>query len=527
MATLVSSELLDEVVANASAYGISYTKHDKGICPNCNHPAILFTPDFKAQNFNITEAVCSRCMSIMLKNILASFVFEILEDAEGLFIQGGLALILNMAKTELHGESLCNSCYRVFIPFDERYGVAMAYDIDGFEREVHKKCYDISWNCHECGQDYFNSTLDSRHLTHHNLTYTSLPTNMNHYDLEGDYHCQPCWNNIVEREDIIYCDSCDRYAYEQNSSRYNGEMYCTSCYEEYIYYCEDCNENYHVNRGHDCSYDDDDDDNSPIHNYSYKPAPEFFGQGKYYLGFELEVESRSESRYDGASVAESILGHHAYMKDDGSLNDGFEIVTHPHTLEAYNTLKWSFLDTLRSRGYRSWNTGTCGLHVHVSRTAFDPVRIPNTRRERVLRRQAHELRFMKLIYDNQRQVERIAGRSNCHYSSFDDKNNLVPKVKNGYQSNGRYAAVNTENHETLEVRVFRGSLRLERVRSALEFVHAAVEYTRDLKVTGKNNALTWSKFLAYVVANEDTYPNLLTIINETLARESANDSNND
>ena len=165
----------------------------------------------------------------------------------------------------------------------------------------------------------------------------------------------------------------------------------------------------------------------------------------------------------------------------------------------------------------------CGLHVHVSRTAFDPYDNRTlSRKETILRRQAHELRFMKLIYDNQRQVERIAGRSSS-YSSFEDKGSLVPKVKNSYQSNGRYSAVNTENYLTLEVRVFRGSLKEMRVRSALEFVHASVEYTRGLKVTGKNNALTWSKFVAYVVTNEDKYPNLLGVINQTFNNEQLSD----
>jgi hypothetical protein len=85
---------------------------------------------------------------------------------------------------------------------------------------------------------------------------------------------------------------------------------------------------------------------------------------------------------------------------------------------------------------------------------------------------------MKLIYDNQRQVERIAGRSGNHYATFGDKGKLVEKVKYGSQSNGRYSAINTENDATLEVRVFKGSLRKERVLSALEFVAASVEYTQ-------------------------------------------------
>jgi hypothetical protein len=134
---------------------------------------------------------------------------------------------------------------------------------------------------------------------------------------------------------------------------------------------------------------------------------------------------------------------------------------------------------------------------------------------------------MKLIYDNQRQVERIAGRSSIHYANFADKGNLVQKVKYGNQSNGRMSAVNTENSETIEVRVFKGSLRKERVLSAIEFVHASVEYTRNIKVTSKNLALSWINFTGYVGINAELYPNLVTIMSESFASDSSiNDGDN-
>jgi hypothetical protein len=211
------------------------------------------------------------------------------------------------------------------------------------------------------------------------------------------------------------------------------------------------------------------------------------------------------------------------MKDDGSLNDGFEIVTHPHTLSDYQTnFNWEFIPKLKQEGFRSWNTDTCGLHVHVSRTAFGEGVSPWGRADRdqlILRKQAHELRFMKLIYDNQRQVERIAGRAGTQFATFGDKGKLVEKVKFGNQSNGRYSAINTDNEATLEVRVFKGSLRKERVLSALEFVTASVEYTRNLKVTSKNQALSWLCFTAYVSNNMETYPNLALIMSESFASD--------
>ena len=89
---------------------------------------------------------------------------------------------------------------------------------------------------------------------------------------------------------------------------------------------------------------------------------------------------------------------------------------------------------------------------------------------------------------------------------------------------GRASAVNTYNDSTLEVRVFKGSLKPERVLSAIELVHAAVEYTRDLKVSGKNKALSWLAFAGFVHKNIDTYPNLFAYMDLTLNNDNPAES---
>jgi hypothetical protein len=238
------------------------------------------------------------------------------------------------------------------------------------------------------------------------------------------------------------------------------------------------------------------------------------------MGFELEVESDGNSIRDGAEVVSNALGERIYLKEDGSLNQGFEIVTHPHSLDEYQqNFDWSALGQLRRLGFRSWDTSTCGLHVHVSRSAFG---IPNSRRD-ITKVQAHELRFMKLIYDNERQISRLAGRTST-YATFEDKGNLVNKIKHGSQHNGRYSAINSDNSATLEVRVFRGSLKPQRVLMALELVQCAVEYTRGLHVSASNKALSWMMFTRYVADNASTYPNLFTAMEKSFMSDSVNES---
>jgi hypothetical protein len=385
--------------------------------------------------------------------------------------------------------------------------------------------------CDNCENRYAHTMNRSWRRHNYPLQGTAFTTIVT---IEGKPCCDVCQSKFWEQNnesDYFMCNACESQTNYDDSGWYNGDRYCSNCIENNVYNCGDCDVERWDGDDHECEYDDD---NSLIHDYSYKPSPFFFGAGSYHFGFELEVEARNSSRYEGASVVQDALGGRVYMKEDGSLSDGFEIVTHPHTLENYHKeFNWGFLDRLKDDGFRSWNTSSCGLHVHVSRTAFgkgDPWEMGMSQPKRsrlILSRQAHELRFMKLIYDNQRQVERISGRTSTRYASFGDKGNLVQKVKYGNQENGRFSAVNTENSDTIEVRVFKGSLRKERVLSAIEFVHASVEYTRDIKVTSENRALSWIKFTGYIASNAELYPNLVTIMSESFANDSAVDGGDD
>jgi len=412
---------------------------------------------------------------------------------------------------EIYGERKpwCVGCGHVI---QEDAETVEALDMRGNSFVVHELC--SRSGCVDCDTVYVNVTL-RYNVTMHRSGYLGTPMILNvdfTNNRDGDSICSPC----LENGNYGICDHCSEADDLDCMNRFDGNDYCESCYEDNVSYCEDCDESYWNSYNHEC-------ENGPIKPWDYKPDPVFFGHSgaNYYLGLELEVEN-TRGNYgtdETARVIADDLGRRAYLKHDGSIADGFEIVTHPHTLDNIREeFDWSVLERLTSRGFRSWNAedSSCGIHVHVSRTAFAG---SNRRRVADHKGEAHLLRFMKLIYDNQRQVERLAGRSSDRWANFSDRGRLVNKVKNGHQSNGRYSAVNTDNYNTSEVRVFKGSLNKKRVLSALEFVTAAVEYTRDLKVNGQNRALDWSRFVAYVVSTADTYPNLMEKIADSLSNE--------
>jgi hypothetical protein len=222
------------------------------------------------------------------------------------------------------------------------------------------------------------------------------------------------------------------------------------------------------------------------------------------MGFELEVESGGDD-YDGPELVESHLGDLAYFKEDGSLNDGFEIVTHPMTLAYAHSMNWAWTQGLLDKGYRSWDRSTCGLHVHVDRRGFNG--------------RLHQYSFTLLLMRNKALSYLIAGRQGNSYASFDKSvRTEIPKHLKGQDNYAqRYSAVNVLPTATLEVRMFRGSLKKERILAALEYVHSAVEYSRGARSgVGAEEYLTAPAFIQWLRGNKALYPNLLSYINKSV-----------
>ena len=324
--------------------------------------------------------------------------------------------------------------------------------------------------------------------------------------------CEYCYENYS-----YYCDSCSD-SYSGDCTYVQETPYCESCYESECYWCEDCDEAYTNDNRCECGDDDHRGgggccrtyrSSGTIHDYSCKPSPVFKGTSKHnmYLGFELETEVQSLD--SGAMYASSNLDGVAYLKHDGSIGNGFEIVTHPHTHQQYrenSKLLWDTIDRLRTDyGARSWDTDTCGLHIHLSRKGFSSG--------------AHLHRFIALVYHNAPQMMKFAGRKsrfarfNDVYT-FDEYDRPVFSIKhkvghpNRFMSE-RYSAVNTQNEHTIELRFFRGTMNTSGVLSALDLAQAMVEYTRELRLDDvKLGALSWQWFADYVVSNNGLYPDL-------------------
>lgn len=136
-------------------------------------------------------------------------------------------------------------------------------------------------------------------------------------------------------------------------------------------------------------------------------------------------------------------------KDDGSLDRGFEIVTAPATLEEQLAHWKPFFARLPS-GLRSFSTCTCGLHIHCSRRPLTELTI------------AKIVCFTNANF-NRPFVECIAGRPSGRWANIWPK-----KLSDARKINPeRYEAVNLQNYDTIEFRIFKGTLKEQSFYKAL------------------------------------------------------------
>lgn len=242
--------------------------------------------------------------------------------------------------------------------------------------------------------------------------------------------------------------------------------------------------------------DDDDDAGDPINGYSYKPTPVFHGDGPLFLGAEIEVSTPWRGANALARTAVDTLDGMGYLKEDGSIGDGFEIVTHPMSYAfAMDRFPWDLLPELAYMGAEA--TDDTGIHVHVSRAGFAGP--------------CHMYRWMKLIYRNRRDVVRIARRTSPQWAPFreEDRRDIrdyAKKTQTRYAT--RYSAINVTNEDTLELRIFASSLDPVEVKASLGFVAASVEYTRQLSAHDitRNGGWTWPAFADWVAPKPEYEP---------------------
>lgn len=217
--------------------------------------------------------------------------------------------------------------------------------------------------------------------------------------------------------------------------------------------------------------------------------------GALMFGVELEMEPTRGNC--GLDVAEALGGRQTdkfILKSDGSLSDGVELVTVPLTLDQHRaSFDWpGTLAPVARKAKSGSGTNACGMHVHINKRALSALQIGkmlvfcNSTRTRV-------------------QLETIAQRGSNSYCERSEK-----KLADGKKySESRYDILNVGGRGTVEVRMFRGNLRPERVLKNIEFCHALVTYCADCSIA---DIESWDKFADWLLKRRGQYPELVKFL---------------
>lgn len=321
--------------------------------------------------------------------------------------------------------------------------------------------------------------------------------------VNGQIVCADC----ISRYTVV-CDRCGATIWDSDAYGDEYTNLCHHCYENYYTRCESCDalmhcdDSYHFDGCDYCSecYHDIASERSSIKEYSYKPEPIFYGNSSRYFGVELEIDigGRDTDCADELLEIANEDNEHIYIKSDGSLNDGMEIVTHPMSLEYHKQFCWeNIMKRATSLGYRSHQTSTCGLHIHVNRTSLGDT---HEEQEEVISRilyfvEHHWNELLKFSRRSEAAMSRWAAR----YGYESSPKAIMDKAKKG--NYGRYAAVNLCNYHTIEFRMFRGTLKLNTLIAALQLVNEICNVAVFMS-DSKMQSLSWSDFVAKLTETE-------------------------
>ena len=316
-------------------------------------------------------------------------------------------------------------------------------------------------------------------------------TSANTVEIDGgrEYVCESCANDNYYR-----CNSCGDYISRLNLWVDRNLTICNVCSWDYCT-CDDCERVMHIDDRHPIDDYDYCDDCAPSHrdcvrDYSYKPEPIYYGElsdtikGRY--GLELEIDD-GEDRREAARAIQDAGGNCIYLKHDGSLSsDGFEIVTHPATLEHHmHSIPWSdIIQAARDYDYTSHDAGTCGLHIHASRTLFGMTR---TEQDLNIAKiillidfwwEQYIVPFSRRNYD---QLNDWAKKPDAKIMATDSEYDVICKAKQSGEYD-RYKAVNLRNTHTVEFRFFRGTLRRDTIIASIQFVDTLINYVSGVEL---------------------------------------------
>jgi hypothetical protein len=354
-------------------------------------------------------------------------------------------------------------------------------------------------------------------------------------------------------EPVPNCYKCGepRSMYHYFSFRGHGLGVCGDCYHS-LDTCTYCSERSLVVLDGMCSQCIK--SSARLRGYSYKPDPIFhrvhynrknappllterptsnqYGKSKpvLHFGHELECDHHENGEnyphHTGTTIASVIncIGKGStgtenllYTKEDGTCT--LEVVSHPFSWNYWNQYGKEIFQTLflklRENNLSGYSAPDSGHHIHVSRSALKPTDI---------------VKIMSFVYNpdnydfildiSQRKRNKLRSWANPVMSR--DAWKLISRIARGYYIDydgcrsgidvgdyiGRSTAVNLQNRQTIEFRIFRGTLNFQSFSKNFEFVRSLICWVRQTSLDVAKNGNGLKSYLSFVKKNRNDYESL-------------------
>ncbi len=340
---------------------------------------------------------------------------------------------------------------------DEEEKEVFVHTEDG--KYVHE---DDTWTCEKTGNVYSNLV-------------DSVSVYVNRWNTEE-------WCQDAADTHAFYCSRGNDYysSYRFSEIEVDGEMVCHDRYADELYYW-DSDDEYHWEEEEE---EEEEENDIPDYHDEYRPwEAEDFGK-ELVFGCELELKAID----DRVKVKEIANNFNLIAERDGSLCDtcGIEIIGGPMKLEEYKDSNWiKFLKKVEGEA-KGWDAGKgYGMHISINRKALSDF---------------HVGKLLVFIHSNEGLCEKIAGRGATEYQTYVDKTILHGKRR----SSDKYEALAIRDGSRLECRIFRSTLKPSSFLKNLEFVAAAIEFTRFASC----EKLTSENFKGWLKKNTSQYKNL-------------------
>ena len=293
--------------------------------------------------------------------------------------------------------------------------------------------------------------------------------------------CFECLEKLIQEDKVFWCFGHERFEFKTTDTHkikvkdeyglvcdnaYHSGIckVCDICGEltlasEMVYetICSDCINEPHVRV--QCS-------EILFYHRSHKFPRKFFGNpvNGIYFGLEIESEFKSEKIDYGLKNINEEIKFLCNFEEDGSLEYGFETITHPMSYEFMknNQVVENIMNELEKDMCISER---CGLHIHVTRTEEVERKIP---------------KILMFIENNREDMIRFCERESRYAKFYSNENKSINlDIANAilYNSNSfdRYRILNIQNSSTIEFRGFKGTLDADKVYKYIEFILTLLE----------------------------------------------------